>query len=153
MQLAELNIARLKAALDDPATRDFAANLERINGMAERMPGFIWRLKGEGNDATSLRIDDSPLTIVNLSTWESVAALETFVFRTAHAQFYKRRDEWFHLMERPHFVMWWVPDGHRPDLAEAKSKLDALHAAGPTDEAFGWAQVIDVERWRQQRCA
>jgi Domain of unknown function (DUF3291) len=153
MQLAELNIGRLTAPLDDPRIAEFVNNLDRINGMAERMPGFVWRLVGDGGNATGFRWSDDPQVIVNISVWESVAALETFVFRTAHAQFYKRRAEWFGLMDQPHFALWWVPDGHRPDLAEAKARLDDLHANGPSDRVFGWSEVVDVERWRRERCA
>ena len=64
--LAQLNIATLLASLDDPRLAEFVANLDRINELAEEAPGFIWRLKGEGNDATSLRpfVED---VIVNMS--------------------------------------------------------------------------------------
>jgi Domain of unknown function (DUF3291) len=141
MPIAELNIASLKAPIDDPATSEFAGNLERINGLAERMPGFIWRLKGEGSDATDLRIDGSPDVIVNLSVWQSVAALEAFAFKTAHARFFQRREEWFHLMDRPHFVMWPVAEGHFPTLTEALERLEWLRAHGDTAEAFGWVYV------------
>jgi succinate dehydrogenase flavin-adding protein (antitoxin of CptAB toxin-antitoxin module)/heme-degrading monooxygenase HmoA len=144
MPIAELNIARLKAPLEDPATKEFADNLERINGMAERMPGFIWRLKGEGSNATDLRIDDSPDVIVNVSVWESLEALEAFVFKTAHARFFQRRAEWFHLMDRPHFVMWPVAAGHYPSLAEAKERLEHLGRHGDTEQAYGWVYARKV---------
>jgi hypothetical protein len=153
MQLAELNIARLKYPLDDPRVADFTNNLERVNGVADKMPGFVWRLKDDGGDATNIRLTSDPHVIVNLTTWESAQALETFVFRTVHAQFYKRRHEWFEIMDKPAVVMWWVEDGHRPSLAEAADRLKDLTENGPSERAFGWAQLIDIERWRSQRCA
>jgi hypothetical protein len=153
MHLAELNIARLKHPLDDPRVADFVNNLDRVNGIADKMPGFVWRLKDDGGNATAIRISDDPLTIVNLTVWESAQALETFVFRTVHSHFYKRRAEWFEVMEKPSVVMWWVAAGHRPDLEEAAARLQDMTDNGPSDRAFGWAQLIDIERWRSQRCA
>lgn len=40
-----------------------------------------------------------------------------------------------------HFVMWWVPAGHRPSLEEALAKLDQLRVEGASDAAFDWAWV------------
>jgi Domain of unknown function (DUF3291) len=66
--LAQLNIATLLAPLEDPLLAEFVANLDRIN--AEAAPGFIWRLKGEGNDATSLRPFGEQV-LVNMSVWRA----------------------------------------------------------------------------------
>jgi hypothetical protein len=44
-QLAQLNIGVIKGAMDSPVMADFAANLDRINALAESMPGFVWRLQ------------------------------------------------------------------------------------------------------------
>ena len=153
MHLAELNIARLKYPFEDPRVADFRNNLERVNGIAETMPGFVWRLRDESGNATAFRISDDPQVISNLTVWESVQALETFVFRTVHVQFYKRRAEWFEVMEKPFMAMWWIEEGHRPSLEEAAARLGDLMENGPSDRVFGRAQIIDVERWRSQRCA
>lgn len=153
MHLAELNIGRLKAPVDHPLVKDFIDNLDRINGLAERMPGFVWRLTGAGNNATDLHLGDDPTMAVNMSVWETAAQLETYVFGTLHAKFYQRRHEWFDFMDRPYFVLWHVPEGHRPALAEAAERLHNLQAHGPSDHAFGWAEAIGKERLRQRRCA
>ena len=55
-QLAQINIANIIAPMDSPVMVGFVNNLDNINALAESSEGFIWRLKGEGNDATSLRI-------------------------------------------------------------------------------------------------
>ena len=55
MHLAQLNIARMLAPIDSPVMADFVANLERINALAEAHEGFVWRLKDENDNATSLR--------------------------------------------------------------------------------------------------
>jgi len=50
-ELAQLNIATLIAPLDSPMLADFLAELDRINGIAEQSPGFIWRLQSDSGSA------------------------------------------------------------------------------------------------------
>ncbi len=70
-----------------------------------------------------------------------------------HKRFYGRRPEWFDKMDGPHFVMWWVPAGHRPPLTEAKERLEHLATHGPSDHAFGWESVPAAQLWKTARCA
>ncbi len=151
MHLAELNIGRFKYPTTDSRMRGFMDNLDRVNALAERAPGFVWRLKGENNNATDLRVGDD--YAVNMSVWTDAGALENYVFKTVHVQFYKRRTEWFDLMEKPHMVFWHVPEGCQPTLTEAMDRLADYEKNGATENAFGWAEVMDVERMRQLRCA
>lgn len=140
-QLAQLNVAELKAPLDSPQLADFVGNLDRINALAEAAPGFVWRLTGEGNDATSLR----PLgenVIVNLSVWSNVSALRDFVYRTAHVHFLRRKREWFTRMADAYLCLWWVPAGHRPTVAEAVEKLEHLRRHGPGTQAFTFVEAF-----------
>ena len=95
MHLAELNVGRLAHAQDDPRVADFMNNLALVNGLADRSPGFVWRLKGEGEGATDLSAASHPGMIFNLSVWESGEALEKFVWATVHKRFYARKGEWF----------------------------------------------------------
>jgi Domain of unknown function (DUF3291) len=44
--LAQINIGRLIAPIDDPRIAEFVANLESINALADHAPGFVWRLAG-----------------------------------------------------------------------------------------------------------
>ena len=92
--------------------------------------------EGEGNTATA--IDGDPRYIPNLTVWETPAHLQTFVYDTLHAKFMHRRAEWFEVLGEMHFVMWWVPVGHKPTLAEALAKLEHLRSHGDSDDAFGW---------------
>jgi len=139
MQLAELNVGRLRGNTDDPIVAEFMENLDRINGLGKRMPGFVWMMEGAaGAGNTEAKIDDDPRYVPNLTVWETAAQLETFVFKTLHAKFMERRAEWFEAIETMHFVMWWVPDGHKPTLAEALAKLAQLQSDGETPAAFGW---------------
>jgi Domain of unknown function (DUF3291) len=151
MHLAELNIGKFKYPTSDPRMAGFMDNLDLVNALAERSPGFVWRLKGDNNNATDFRVGDD--YAVNMSVWETPEALEHYVFKTVHVQFYKNKAQWFELMEKPHMVFWWVPEGHQPTLAEAMDRLDHYEKNGASDRAFGWAEVIDVERWKTQRCA
>ena len=152
MHLAELNIGKFKHPTSDPRMADFMNNLDRINALAERSEGFVWRLKAEGsNNATDLRVGDD--YAVNLSVWTDAKALENYVFKTVHVQFYKRKEEFFALMEKPHMVFWYVAEGHQPSLSEAMDRLEDYENSGASERAFGWAEVMNIERMRALRCA
>lgn len=154
MHIAELNIGRLKHPIDDPRMADFVDNLGRVNAMAERMPGFVWRLTGDGSNdgALDLRPFPDPMMAVNMSVWESVEDLERYVWQTVHKRFYNRKHEWFEKLESHYFVMWFVEEGHVPTLEEAKERLAHLEAHGNTDHAFGWSHLEHIKLWQTQRC-
>jgi hypothetical protein len=134
-QLAQLNIARLKAPLDSPELKDFVDNLDRINALAEASPGFVWRLKGDGNDATALRPMGEDV-IVNMSVWQDVESLKNYVYRSPHVEILKRKREWFTRMAESHMALWWVPQRHQPTVTEAAMKLMVLREKGPSPAAF-----------------
>ncbi|HWT51881.1 MAG TPA: DUF3291 domain-containing protein [Caulobacter sp.] len=133
--LAEVNVGRLRAPIDHPMIKDFADNLDRINALAESSPGFVWRLKGDGDNATDLAIDGDPLFIPNLSVWEDIPSLGAYVYRSGHVEIMRRRKEWFEPMDT-YMALWWVPVGHQPTVEEALEKLALLKAHGPTPAAF-----------------
>src|SRR3990172_6597894 len=93
--LAQYNLARLLAPLDDPMIADFVADLHRVNELGDRSPGFVWRLQTEDGTSTSVRVRGGPLIVVNLTVWESVEALFDFTYRSGHAEVYRRRRQWF----------------------------------------------------------
>jgi hypothetical protein len=134
-QLAQLNLAAMKAPLDDPRMAAFVANLARINALADVSPGFVWRLQDEAGDATSIRVFGAHV-LVNMSVWEDVASLRAFTYRSSHTDLLRRRREWFDRMAGAHQVLWWVPLGHRPSLAEAAERLAELEARGASARAF-----------------
>ncbi|PHQ71012.1 MAG: hypothetical protein COB97_03325 [Paracoccus sp.] len=155
MHLAQLNVGRLLAPTDDPRVSEFMGALDRVNGMGKRMPGFVWMMEGSGEPGTGNTqnsIGDDPQFVANLTVWEDVESLEQFVWQTVHRQFYERRAEWFELMGQTHFVMWWVPVGHRPTLDEALSRLDHLRSKGDSDHAFGWSWLEQARLWRTRGC-
>lgn len=151
--IAELNIGRIRYLTDDPRMAGFMDNLDRINALAERSPGFVWRMTGEGNNATDVMFDGAPGMNMNLSVWESAEDLERYVFSTVHVQFYRRKEEWFETLDQPWFVMWPVEDGHRPSLTEAFERLDHLRAHGSSDYACGWEALPHLKDWMARRCA
>jgi Domain of unknown function (DUF3291) len=133
--LAQLNVARLRAPLDSPELADFVALLPEVNGLAERTPGYVWRLQDDSGDATALRPFE-PDVIVNLTVWESVESLRAFTYRTTHLEPMRRRREWFLPFGAPHLVLWWIPAGTLPTMTEAADRLAALRDNGPAPEAF-----------------
>jgi hypothetical protein len=138
-ELAQLNIATMKDPLESPGMADFVSNLDRINALAESSPGFVWRLQTDQGNATNLRpLGD--MTLVNLSVWRNLESLQTFVYKSAHAQIMARRKEWFERMVTEYLVLWWVPHGHRPPFTEAAERLAVLKATGPTPAAFTFRQ-------------
>ena len=133
--LAQVNIGRLRAPVDHPMIQDFVDNLDPVNAQAEASPGFVWRLKGEGNDATDLAPYEDPLIAINMSVWTDIPSLGAFVYRGDHVTIMRRRREWFEHMD-VFQVLWWVSAGHRPTIDEAKARLALLEAHGPTPQAF-----------------
>ena len=153
--LAELNIGRLVADTDDPRVAEFMAALDRINGMGKRMPGFVWMMEGSGEPGTGntdTKIGGDPRFVANLTVWESVETLEQFVWNTVHRQFYERRQAWFEVLGEMHFVMWWVPEGHRPSLDEALERLEWRKSRGDTEDAFGWDWLAEARLHRTRSC-
>jgi hypothetical protein len=146
MQIAQLNLARMLAPLDDPIMADFVASLAPVNAAADASQGFVWRLADEsGTGATSIRIDDDDMLIVNMSVWETPEDLAAFVRgQRGHVGVLRRRYEWFERAERPMVVLWWVEDGHRPTLAEAVERLEHLRANGPTANAFPFRLPVPI---------
>lgn len=140
--LAQINIARMVASLDSPVMAEFVNNLDRINALAESSPGFVWRLKGEGNDATSLRPYDDDMLIVNMSVWKTVEDLQQYVYRSGHVDVMRKRKQFFSKMEQAFMGMWWIPAGHIPTVQEAKDHLEHLRAHGESDHTFTFRRIF-----------
>lgn len=136
--LAQINVGRLLQPVDHPQIADFKNNLDRINALADGLPGFVWRLVGEGNNATDIQPrPDDPLFAVNMSLWTDLDALAGFVYRSAHRDIMRRRREWFEAME-VFMTLWWVPAGHTPTVEEGLARLDTFARLGSTAEAFSF---------------
>jgi hypothetical protein len=141
-QLAQINIARMRAALDDPMIGDFVANLKPINELAEASPGFVWRFQTEEGDATAVRPYDDDRIIINLSVWDNPDSLRAFVYQSAHSSVMKRRREWFERLTDVYVALWWVLRDHRPTIVEAVERLEYLKRHGPSAVAFTFKDVL-----------
>jgi hypothetical protein len=141
-ELAQLNIAIIRGPIDSPVMAEFAANLDRINALAENSPGFVWRLQTEAGNATALHPFADENMLVNMSVWRDLESLNAYVYRSAHVEIMRRRREWFVPMEQPSLVLWWLPRHHRPSIPEASAKLELLRATGPTADAFNFRHAF-----------
>ncbi len=144
--LAQVNIGRMLGPIDSETMADFVAQLDEINALAERSPGFVWRLQTEDGDATAVRPypEDNGI-LINLSVWADLDSLREYVFRTVHAAVMRQRREWFERFEGVYVALWWVPAGHRPSVEEAVHRIAHLEAQGATPFAFSFAQPFDPE--------
>jgi hypothetical protein len=137
-QLAQLNIGIIKGPMESPVMAEFAANLDRINAVAESSHGFVWRLQTQEGDATAIRPFENENMLVNMSVWQDLESLSAYVYNSAHVELMRRRRQWFERMNEAFLVLWWVPKDHRPTIAEATHKLELLRTQGPTQDAFSF---------------
>jgi hypothetical protein len=157
--LAQVNVAVPREPPGGPLPAEFMAALDPVNAIADASPGFLWRLQTEDGNATAIRAfgDD---TMVNMSVWESLEALRSFVYSNrAHLDIMRRRREWFEDHAEAFQALWWVPAGHTPTVAEAEERLLLLRAHGPAPAAFtfrrhfpppngdGAGTGVDDDRW------
>ena len=134
--LAQLNIGRILAPIDSEIMYGFTSRLDEINALAEASPGFIWRLKDETGDATSYRPFDDDMLLINMSVWENLDSLKDFTYKSMHVEVMKHRKLWFEHLKTPYIALWWVAEGHYPDLMEAKQRLEKLQLEGPSATVF-----------------
>jgi GNAT superfamily N-acetyltransferase len=138
--VAQINVATLRQPIDHPASADFAGNLDRINALADGADGFVWRLQTEEGNATAIRAFPNPLTLVNMSVWTSVEALQRYAYDSPHREFVARRREWM-VEGSSSYTLWRVPDGEIPTVDEAKARLAFLDRHGPSPYAFRFGRV------------
>lgn len=139
-QLAQINIGRLVAPIDDPKIAEFVAQLETINAVADAAPGFVWRLQSASGNATDIAYSNDPLVIVNMSVWASIEALRDYAYNSKHVQVLRDRAKWFEKMEKPHYCLWWVPVGHIPTVSEGRERLEHYQQHGSTPQAFWFSK-------------
>jgi hypothetical protein len=130
--------------ISDPIMKEFVDNLDTVNTIAESSEGFVWRLKDDSNNATSLNPYDDEQIIINVSVWESIELLENFMYKTFHSEFLRRRKEWFHRFGKVYTALWWTPGGHYPTMQEAADKLEYLQLHGPTEFVFDFKKKFEA---------
>jgi hypothetical protein len=142
--LAQINIGRVVAPVDDPRLAEFMAQLDAVNALADAATGFVWRLQSASGNATDVVYNDDPSVLVNMSVWESVEALRDYVYKSRHSEVMRERAKWFEKMEKPHYCLWWVPAGHIPTLAEARERLEHYQEHGPSPISFWFSERFDA---------
>ena len=139
VHVAQINIGTMVAATDDPRVVEFMEALERINAIADAAPGFVWRLQTDSGNATEIQVFPNPLTLVNMSVWDSVDALKAYVYRSEHMDFFRRRAAWFET-DAKRVALWHIPEGSIPELDEAVRRLEFLERNGASPYAFAFAK-------------
>jgi heme-degrading monooxygenase HmoA len=139
--LAQINIGRLVAPLDDPRIAEFISLLAPVNALAERSPGYIWRLQTDSGNATEVPYNDDPFVIVNMSVWESIEALREFVYASHHIDVFRKRQQLFERMSQPNYCLWWVPAGHIPTVSEGRERLEHYQKHGATPFSFWFSKL------------
>jgi Domain of unknown function (DUF3291) len=160
--IAQVNVGRIRGPLGGPVMAGFMQRLDEINALADHSPGFVWRLQTNEGNATYFRpYEHDDQILLNMSVWESIEALKNYVYRTAHAELLRHRQEWFEKFAGVYMALWWVPAGHVPGIDEAKKRLVHLDKHGPTQYAFTFKNVFQPDEEFQrgidwggfQRCA
>jgi hypothetical protein len=141
--LAQLNIARMTMAYDDPRMQGFIDGLEPVNQLADQSPGFVWRMVTEESREQELFDFEASGWLVNMSVWEDLESLKAFVVMPLHLSIMRRRTEWFGKLDLATMVLWWVRKGHIPSFIEAMQQLEHLRLNGPGPEAFSFSSPFD----------
>lgn len=134
--LAQINVGRLAAPQGDPQVQPFFDALDSINALADAAPGFVWRMVGDGNNATDLALGSDPRFLANMSVWRDAESLFEFVYRSAHTPVMAQRRQFFDRFEGAYQALWWIPAGTIPTLNDGLSRLWLLDRCGPTPDAF-----------------
>lgn len=148
--VAQVNMGRIKAPLDDASMAGFMGRLDEINALADRSPGFVWRLQTSEGNATYFRPYDDDRILLNMSVWKTIEDLKHYVYRTIHAEVMRERQKWFEKFEGAFIALWWVPVGHIPGIDEAKKRIAHLNSHGPTQFAFTFKTIFQPDEAYQQ---
>jgi hypothetical protein len=149
--IAQINIGRAKGPVEDPMMAGFMTRLDDLNALADRSPGFVWRLQTLEGNATYFRpYEHDDRILLNMSVWETIDALRHYVYKTAHAEILRHREEWFERFAGIYLALWWVPVGHIPGIDEAKKRLAHLDQHGPTQFAFTFQTMVQPDEQFQQ---
>lgn len=145
--LAQINMGKTRAKLDSVRMRGFVSRFDEINALAERSPGFIWRLQTDEGITTGPRISDNSRMIITMSVWESIDALQDFVYQSAHAELLGLRNRWFEKSTESHQALWWILAEQIPTIEAGINKLFLLERDGPSRAAFTFARPFAPEEY------
>ncbi len=144
MNLAEVNVALPRAPLDGPSMAGFLRALDDVNWLADRSPGFVWRLRPMHGPVTFGILGDDQV-IVTLSVWTTFEDLQRYVYRSAHGLFMQKRSRWFLPLGGFTTALWWVDEGEKPSVDGGLDRLAHLRTHGPMPHAFSLRRQFDAE--------
>lgn len=142
--LAQVNIAKMLAPLDDPIMQDFISSFDAINAIADNSEGFVWRMKDEDREEGAKIFQEDSL-VINISVWEDIDSLFHYVYHSGHIDVFKRKKEWFKLIKLQHMAFWYVPKGYEPNFNDAKERLDYIRSHSATPYAFNFKSRFTVQ--------
>ena len=153
LHIAQLNIGRFRFPTDDPRMAGFMENLDRVNALAERSEGFVWRLKDDTNNATAIpAVSRSRHGGESVGLGERRGAGEVRLEHRACA-FLQRQGVVVRQARRAAFR-------HVDDPGRAYSRRwrrprrgsSICSAHGDSDHAFGWAHLPHIKLWMTKKC-
>lgn len=124
---------------------DFVARIDALNALAEAAPGFVWRLESEEDEISPVAIFSGERVLFNLTVWDSIESLESYVYKSSHVEAVQKRAEWFERPRKSPLVLWWVEAGHIPSEEEAARRFELLWQKGPTADAFTFRKRFEPE--------
>jgi hypothetical protein len=148
--LAQINIGRLVAPSGDARLADFVAQLDPLNKLADATPGFVWRLQSSSGNAIDVVYSDDPLVIVNMSVWESLAALRDYTYASRHMQVFRDRAKWFEKMDKPHYCLWWCVRGTSPQSPKGNNGWSTIRPTEPRSSPSGLGKA-SPHPWTRKR--
>jgi Domain of unknown function (DUF3291) len=129
----------------------FVARLDELNALADRSPGFVWRLQTSAGNATYFRpYPHDERILMNMSVWETIEVLRHYVYKMSHLELLRQRETWFEKFVGVYMALWWVPAGHRPGIDEATKRLAHLDKYGPTEFAFTFQAIFQPDEQFQR---
>ena len=136
-------MTRLRAPLDHPSMAALPRALDDVFWLSDRAPGFVWRLKPDDGPLVFASFGGADDVVVTLSVWMDFAALQRFVYRTAHSLFMQQRARWFAPFGGFSTAMWWIPAGTVPTVDEGLARLARLRGRGPNADTFSLGRPYD----------
>jgi hypothetical protein len=148
--LAQANIARMRGNVSDAVMQGLVLRIGEMNQLAEKSPGFVWRLPGSEATSKTLAVFkdycvpfEPDRIFYNLSVWKSVEDLRHYTYKTVHSEMLRGQQNWLEPFDRAHLAMWWIPEGHKPTIAESAERLRRVSEIGESEMAFTFKRPFE----------
>lgn len=137
--IAHVNIGYWRPEIGEHEYFRFSELGRSISLDAANNPHLKWQFGTQFyQDPNVMRVFNEPRMILNLSVWNSLEALQEFVYRKYHHQAISRKSEWFEPLTVASYVLWWVDENSMPTLEDAKYRLEYFNEHGANSEAFNF---------------